>query len=651
MRTILTGLFILLLVGCGTGGGGSSSGGGPVGDTARVQGLVTDPGGQPVAQALVILGDQTWTTLTDNAGNFLFTGIPVGTYPLRVLKSGYLLDSGSLQLQAGTNTTLQALIPDPAGDPPSFSNLTVTPNTGLRGAAFTVSLDITDHSGSGIAQANLVLVADNQVTPLTGPQLGGTYSAQLNAPLTSGNYHYELFAADNLGHVTWDRNSVAFTVLPSATVTGRVTQSPGGQPVAGAAISDSAVAYTATTDSDGAYTLTLPAGIHTIISQKTGFQDSRFQDLTLTDGQDFTANLIQYPPFNLNWATGAVNLQVTGIQEGQTVSGPTQITVNASGANPIRRIQLRVGNYTGSVSAEGLDTSTLTYQWDPAQTSLNGPGFIYLLALDRNYNWCVRQINLQINHSGGSLPGQVDDFVAYSYTYGENIYAYSKRSGSSKFTLPNGRTLDLKAAPPNTSLLLSLSWIPLSGVSGYRISRSINAGAFQPLADVPAVSEDPTFNDTDPALTPGQTVRYQIRAYNGAGLGPIAASPPVTILGRFTVQLLTPAHEATEISLTPTFSWSISSEVGDNRSFKVYHNRKNGGYLINGQEYLNQTSLVCPVTLEYLKVYEWDLFASARGSWSSARSEYLSFSYPREQGQSAPGNTTNGSFIFTTKAP
>jgi len=649
MRNFLTGILILcLLAGCGGGGGGTSASGGGGGD-ARLQGSVTDALGQPVAQALVILGDQSFTALSDQNGNFLFTEIPPADYSLRVIQNGYLLKTGNLTLKAGANTTTQVLTDDSSGLSPTLGAPAVTPDSGLFETSFTVNLNITDHSGSGIAQAALVLVDDDLDLPLSGPAGGGAYQAELTAPSRSGTYHYELFAADNQGHLTRESDSVAFTVLPSAVVSGQVAQSPGGEALAGTTVGDSTGTYTAVTDENGYYSLVLPAGDHTLVAQKTGFADSRWQDLELQDADRFTANLVQYPPFNLNWPVGPVSITVNGAAPGETVSAPVQIEAAASGANTLKKIQLMVGNYTGTPSAESLDRQTLSYLWDPAQTSPEGETFLYLLALDRNYNLCVKRIDLEVNNSGGTVPAQVSNFTAYAYTYGENLYAYSRRTGNPILHLADGNALEVRTAPANASIVLSLSWKTVSGALGYRISRSVDGGAYQFLADLPAVSGSTNyFTDTDPVLTPGQSLLYQIRPYNGAGLGNASTSPEVTILDRFSVELLSPAHQSVGVSLRPTFTWSFNQAVGTRRSFKFYLIRKNGYAVINGTEYLNQTSLVCPVHLANLKVYEWDLFAEAQGSWNSSLKTYLARSYPKDEAQTAPGNTANGSFIFTT---
>jgi len=647
-------LLCFILISCGSNNSGGTSAPPP---SASLTGRVLAQGDVPVAGALVILGAQSWTTETDEDGNFAFSNVPPGNYLLRVIDENDYFKEDNLTLTAGNNTTTQTLVIDPGTEDPNLADIETVPNTGLPNTPFEVSVDVTDRSASGIDEVQLVEVTRNQVVPLSGSAGGGEYTASVPAPSEPGTYQYKLFAVDNQGHVRTDNNSVTYTVETQAVVSGIVTQAVGGSPVEGATVSCQGTTIIATTGADGAYTMTVPAGTRTIVSQKTGFASSRLQDLVLAQDKQYTVNLIQYPIFNPQWAVGALTLNVTGITEGQEVSDPTTINLSASGGNPVQKLQLWVGCESGATDASQANQSTLSYQWNPSNTSAQGNTFIYMTAQDVNFNWCARRINLQVVNPGTYTLGRVNNFVAYANTFGENLEAYGFDSKASIFTMPNGQEIDLKAAPPNSTILVNLSWTALSNITGYRIWRSINSGAYKVIAST-LTSPDQTTNkesliDSDPVLTPGQNLSYQIQAYRGATYGPYTAAPNTTILDKFTVTLVAPGNQTTGISIRPTFSWSISSAIGYDRLFRLYLWRKNDdSLLINGYQMINKSSQLSTVPLENTKVYQWDIFAAARGSWSSVRNEFTAFSYPKQADPpNAPANSSNGGFIFTTTTP
>lgn len=634
---------LLLVTGCGQSG---SSGGSSAPRLAGLEGRVLAPGDIPVPDALVILGDESWVTQTDENGNFSFNSLPPGTYPLQIINDDDYFLEDTLTLAAGANTTTQTLVIDPGTEDPELDDIDVNPKTGLPQTPFNVSADVVDRSGSGIKEVRLVEVNTGQVVPMSGPQGGGTYTASLDAPAQAGDYKYQLFAVDNAGHLKNDKTSVEFNVDAQATIRGTVTKAAGGEPVAGAAITCPGTTYTTTTAADGTYSFNVPAGQRTIVSQKTGFSDSRFLDLTLAENQTYTVNLIQYPIFNSSWTVGPITLNITGVTEGQEISDPVTISITATGANPIQKIQLWTGNEGNLADYVSSDQSTLSCTWNPQGSSAQGNTYIYATAQDVNYNWCARRINLQVVNPGTYTLGRVNNFVAYANTYAENLEAYEK-DASTLFTMPNGRQFDLKAAPAGCMIFSNLYWKALSGVNGYRIWRKIDDGSYQVIASL--TSGEESYIDADPSLTPGQTLSYQIQAFRGTSYGQYTAAPATTILDKFTVNLTAPANQSTGISLTPTFTWSVNSDIGTSRLFKLYLWRKNDdSIVINGYTLYNGTSQKSPVILENTKVYEWDLFAAAMGSWSYARKEYTAFSYPKKQSTYSPANSSNGGFIFTT---
>ena len=72
----------------------------------RVTGKVTDKGGDPIAFANVIILGTKQGTQTDENGNYVLVGVPVGTAQIQVQPLGYDKQIHAVQVSAGSTTTL-----------------------------------------------------------------------------------------------------------------------------------------------------------------------------------------------------------------------------------------------------------------------------------------------------------------------------------------------------------------------------------------------------------------------------------------------------------------------------------------------------------------------------------------------------------------
>lgn len=78
-----------------------------------LEGEVLDVGSQvPVAAAIVVLPTMDLTTVSDDFGYFIFSGVPAGTYPLRVMRLGYIDFEGEISV-TGTEVHVVRLNPQP----------------------------------------------------------------------------------------------------------------------------------------------------------------------------------------------------------------------------------------------------------------------------------------------------------------------------------------------------------------------------------------------------------------------------------------------------------------------------------------------------------------------------------------------------------
>src|SRR5690348_11349538 len=73
---------------------------------ATITGKVTAEGNQPVADARVFLVGTTSGATTNQAGVYTLRGVPAGVAEVRVLRVGYREQKKSVQVTAGSSTTL-----------------------------------------------------------------------------------------------------------------------------------------------------------------------------------------------------------------------------------------------------------------------------------------------------------------------------------------------------------------------------------------------------------------------------------------------------------------------------------------------------------------------------------------------------------------
>jgi outer membrane receptor protein involved in Fe transport len=78
----------------------------PAGGVGRIAGKVTDKGKDPIAFANVIVLGTRSGTATDEKGDFVLVGVPVGTVQLQVQPLGYDKQVQSVQVNAGITTTV-----------------------------------------------------------------------------------------------------------------------------------------------------------------------------------------------------------------------------------------------------------------------------------------------------------------------------------------------------------------------------------------------------------------------------------------------------------------------------------------------------------------------------------------------------------------
>jgi len=447
------------------------------------------------------------------------------------------------------------------------------------------------------------------------------------------------------------------------TVSGYVSQSNGGPALSGSTVTSTArdgSRDTATTDENGYYILNVTSGKVDVEANKSGYAASKAQEVILSGQSGKTVNLIQKPLFNNSWSVTAPTISVSGVSADETVSGIVRITVTVTADNPVKDISVFVGNYASAPSFWKEDSNTYSFDWDVNETPGNpNSSYLHFVAYDINFNRTQMTMPVKISQGSGSAPSTGPLLVVnYFLTFGLDVGEFSTRRAERFKQLKikknpylveyaPGKKFDLRSIPQNTSIFGIVEWEGVSDAGGYSIYRRTSSETvFRLVGDVPATGDFfETFYDLDPTLTPGQTYQYSVSAYNINGEGPNTDSTAeVTILEAFHVNLISPSDNETNVSTSPTFTWSPSKIVGESQLYSL------GVLGVNDDQFsfeddLTDVTSSTGASLTNNKVYEWDLYLCvAVGSYDYLIDNYLAQSYPNPVSTS-----TNGSFIFTTE--
>jgi hypothetical protein len=442
---------------------------------------------------------------------------------------------------------------------------------------------------------------------------------------------------------------------------GCVTNTRGGPAVSGATISASGATASATTNAQGAYTLSLNPGIYDIVAAKSGMATSKFQGVAVLAGQSTTANLVMFPVFDPTKPVAAPTLSVAGLISGQPVVGTITFTVTVTAANAVRRIDARVNDLDLLPLSRVADSPTATFTLNSTVLS-NGPGFVDLVAYDLNNNAVETVTRFNVNNPvSGTPPATPTMLNLVAVTTGQSLGLFRAQRAAAFSSLgipgdPNavpvaGHTINLLAAPSNATLFVEVSWSSGSGATGYKVFRSFSPGGpFIEIAQV-AQSLNPVYDDADPALAPGVSVSYQVSAFNAGGESPRTSVVSVTPLAVFNVNLVDPANNATGVVFTrPTFTWTPTALIGTHQFYDISINGVTDSFptwmTVRGA-FQDTTSTSYPGTLTPNKVFMWDIWQAQGQTVYGPNSAALALANGGGI-LGRPSGSLNGPFKFTT---
>jgi hypothetical protein len=408
--------------------------------------------------------------------------------------------------------------------------------------------------------------------------------------LREGNNTLTVNAYDALSLKGSAKVSVVYKPL---VLTGLVVDNNAGAAVAGSTVTVDGSPATAVTDSDGAFTLHLPAGTYNLSFSKPGYAGSRVEGLRL-EADLGPISVVQKRATNPALATTPPSLSVTagaggcgGIAAGADFASVTQaqacvpfrITAAAQGSgNMIRYIYAGLAKTPGSAffsnprfiwsaDVNGPDTGNQQLS-GTAVAGVNGPTTFEVVAYDVNDNRVHRIYYLDFSQSTASPSvTPVTNFRVLSVTLAQAVGFYSPPKPTT-VRLPAASSISVQGAPSaDSTLWVELAW-NYSGTNPdrFEVWRSFDGSTFARIATLGGTAR--TYNDSSPQLAVGRRVYYRVDAVGSTtATGPVLATTP---LDRFTVSLLSPAKNQTGVSVRPTLSWSVSRVVGDQRLFAPF---------------------------------------------------------------------------------
>ena len=342
-----------------------------------ITGSVKDQAGVPVSSAKVTFtttDGTVVTVVTDANGNFTIAA-PPGTYSGTAVgpnnPNGRPVSSSSAPqtviVTTGTTTTANFVV---TTIPPSFAGI-ISDSTGkaLPGAAVAVYVANADGSkgalvGSVLSAADGTYSTATFVIPPGGTyiveaSLAGYTSARLvKTPAAGATPAVTTFTVYN-GDALIAQNIALTSVLPGS-ISGIVSDTA-GNPIAGVAVTfvsaDKTQTYTATTDTNGAYTkLAVKSATYVgTATSKPGYTDAAPQTFTVSPGANSVVNFTLAPI--LPTVTGKVTDGTTGTALGNVkvtftpTAGGTPVVVTSNAGGSYASGPLPAGAYSVTASA------------------------------------------------------------------------------------------------------------------------------------------------------------------------------------------------------------------------------------------------------------------------------------------------------------
>jgi len=478
-----------------------------------------------------------------------------------------------------------------------------------------------------------------------------------------------LSGSDPVAQVTMTKNQTVTAIFgkpgeepkDTGTVIGYVSDTQGGPAVQGATVTWNGTLKT-TTDADGRFVLSLPAGeVGDILVERPDGGAARVQAVQVAKGEELTIDIPTRRSFDPSASMVPPTIELN-VARGQILTGTVKLQIKATGENPAYVMYVYVGGEQRS-PREGMIIEDDELEVSIDTTALpNGATYLRILAYDTNDNAAIYIVPVTIFNWApwqNSPPGRVTQMLLSAETYAEKIGYYSKQGileAQMRYSpLAVADEADLEAVPGDSMLIVFVIWSQVSNADGYKVYRSFDAENYHLIATVPSKHvSGGRFQVTDfsPQLAPGKRTFYKVVPYNSAGDGP-GTVVDVTPLPPMDIYLVSPANGATGVELEPTFTWELrgKDQFPADTTFAYYLDVYDATYwLIASEEVVNAEEAKLSVKLNPGHVYTWDIADSVawrtQGSTSSLYAQAVSYG-GLEVGETNTGSR-NGEFIFTT---
>jgi hypothetical protein len=229
---------------------------------------------EPIVGASVSL--DTTSTSTGSDGKYSLT-VDAGVYKFTVKAGGYQDYIETVDLTSGGTFTKDV-------------RLSKVPQSIIQGR-------VTDSAGNPIPQATVTADGHSAVTDVNGNFVLTVPPKTYTVTVVKSGWRTESASVDVSTAGTYTLN---FTLTPSqSTIQGTVTDIETGQPIQGATITIDA--YSATSNADGSFTLTVPPATYTVTVKKEGYVDWK-QTLDVSTPGNYILNvqLTKVKP-TINW--------------------------------------------------------------------------------------------------------------------------------------------------------------------------------------------------------------------------------------------------------------------------------------------------------------------------------------------------------------
>lgn len=241
--------------------------------TASISGVVKTSSGVAIADVVVSVG--TVSTATSSTGAYSLTGLSPGAAAITATKSGYQTVTASISFEAGVSYTFS---------PTLYTSNAPTTAT-LRGKLTDAS------SGAAIPGGTVTLGGVNKITAADGSFEYTNLGAGAFSLTASASGYQNIAASGSLGAGVNDLGKLSLQRLPTgSTLSGKVTDTESGVPLANAQINIQGTTQSALTTTDGGYSIANVAGTNLIVNVgATGYQSTSF-NLVLTSPGNITAD-------------------------------------------------------------------------------------------------------------------------------------------------------------------------------------------------------------------------------------------------------------------------------------------------------------------------------------------------------------------------